>query len=136
MDLTHGPALHGNEPSINSGNVYRVKGSSGLDDTQIYARKSITIDEPGSSGLGTAMRKIQSEAETLCRGRHGHFIKLIETYFSESAQDTRLLMIMEYADTNIGFYLKRKAPVKHMGHLVRWFRCLISVVIYVYRFGI
>jgi Protein kinase domain/Ankyrin repeats (3 copies)/Ankyrin repeats (many copies) len=128
---------YGNEPRITgTGNVYRVKRSSGSDDTQIYARKSLTIDEPGSRGLDDAMRKIQKEAEILRRARHGHVIELIETHFFESAEDTRFLMIMEYADTNLGFYLKRKAPVKHMERLVGWFGCLMNVVAYIHGFGI
>jgi serine/threonine protein kinase len=128
---------YGNEPSINdSGNVYRVKRSAGSADTQIYARKSLTIDEPKGIGLDIAMRKIQGEAETLRRGRHGHVIELIETYFFETAQNTRFLMIMEYADMNLGAYLKRRVPARHMGRLVGWFGCLISVVAYVHGLGI
>jgi ankyrin repeat protein len=128
---------HGRDSAIDdSTNVRRVTRSSGSNDTQIYARKSITVHDPGNGSLDAAMRKIHAEAEYLRQARHGHVIELVETYFFKSTQSTRFLMVMEYADMNLGAYLKRMVPAKHMGRLVGWFGCLISVVAYIHGFGI
>jgi serine/threonine protein kinase len=109
--------------------VERVKRVSGSADNMLYARKTITIEEPDK-------RALLQEARILHRARHGHVVKLIMTYFFEPAQHTFFAIIMERADGNLDAYLTGKMSRKKTGSLSRWFGCLAGVVAYIHGLGI
>jgi ankyrin repeat protein len=118
----------GNDAKID-GNVDRVKRVAGSADNMLYARKTITIEEPDK-------RALLQEARILHCARHKHVVKLITTYFYEPAQFTRFTIIMDLADGNLDAYLIGKVNPKKTRSLARWFGCLVGVVAHIHGLGI
>ncbi|OBT96876.1 hypothetical protein VE01_05529 [Pseudogymnoascus verrucosus] len=131
------PFTHdGNDAFIaNSRNVDRVKRTSGSDGGLLYARKTLTIDERGKEGP-VAKRKLLEEAKTLLQARHGHVVKLIETYFFVSEHYTRFAIVMERADANLDVYLTHRTSLKKISQLAGWFGCLVGVTSHIHGLGI
>ena len=110
--------------------VDRVKRVSGSADNMLYARKTITIEEPDK-------RALLQEARILHRARYGHVVKLIETYFYEPARFTRFTIILDLAEGNLDTYLTGEMNHnKKTRCLSRWFGCLVGVVAYINGLGI
>jgi ankyrin repeat protein len=122
----------GNDAII-SGSVEKVKRTSGSDKGLLYARKTIIVDERGDPE-GTKRKFL--EAKILLHARHGHVVKLVETYFFLREQDTRFAIVMERADTNLDTYLKGWPSSRIISQMSRWFGCLIGVTAYIHGFGI
>lgn len=131
------PFTHdGNDAFIaNSRNVDRVKRTSGSDEGLLYARKTLTIDERGKEDP-VAKRKLLEEAKTLLQARHGHVVKLIETYFFVCEHYTRFAIVMERADANLDVYLTHRTSLKKISQLAGWFGCLVGVTSHIHGLGI
>jgi serine/threonine protein kinase len=123
----------GNHPIIR-GTVEKVKLSSGADNG-LYARKSVIIG--GSKKNQDATKpKILQEAKALLRARHIHVLRVFEAYFLIREHDTVFSIIMERAQTNLGFCLNHKKPRKIISQVPRWFGCLIDATAYLHGLGI
>ncbi|KFZ04544.1 hypothetical protein V502_10070 [Pseudogymnoascus sp. VKM F-4520 (FW-2644)] len=122
--------------SVIGGAVERVERASGCNDGMWYARKSLPIKEWGDAGIEAAKRTLLQEAQVLVAARHGHVVKVIETYFLKNEYDIRFAIVMEHADANLDVYLKHRTTLQKVSQLTGWFGCLIGVTTYIHGLGI
>ncbi|KFX85849.1 hypothetical protein O988_09875 [Pseudogymnoascus sp. VKM F-3808] len=122
--------------SLIGGAVEKVKRASGCNDGMLYARKSLPIKEWHDAGIEAAKRTLIQEAQVLVAARHGHVVKVIETYFLTVEHDIRFSIVMEYAGANLDVYLKHRTSHQKISQLAGWFGCLIGVTTYIHGLGI
>ena len=122
--------------SVIGGAVERVERASGCNDGMLYARKSLPIKEWGDAGIEEAKRALLQEAQVLVAARHGHVVKVIETYFLKDEYYIRFSIVMEHAGTNLDVYLKHRTSRQKISQLAGWFGCLIGVTTYIHGLGI
>lgn len=131
------PFTHDGNYALIGNNVDRVKRTSGSNEGLLYARKTLAIDERGKEDPVAAKRKLLEEAKTLFQARHGHVVKLIETYFFVREHYTCFAIVMERADANLDVYLRHRTSRKKItSQLPGWFGCLVGVTSHVHGLGI
>ncbi|KFY96882.1 hypothetical protein V498_02393 [Pseudogymnoascus sp. VKM F-4517 (FW-2822)] len=111
--------------SVIGGAVERVERASGYKDGMLYVRKSLPIKEWDGAGIEAAKRTLLQEAQVLVAARHGHVVKVIETYFLKDEYYVRFSIVMEHADANLDVYLKHRTSRQKISQLASW-RVLLS----------
>ena len=130
------PFTHDGNYALIGANVDRVRRTSGSDEGLLYARKTLTIDARGKEDPVAAKHKLVEEAKTLFQARHGHVVKLIETYFFVREHYTCFAIVMERADADLDIYLRHRTSLKKISQLAGWFGCLVGVTSHIHGFGI